>query len=94
MIFLWKLFWLPYGRVFRHRNMLSHFPVIGTFTRVLYIGVPAFLLARACGVLALPRPMMIALAGVALGLTISDTMHALADTASAIVKGQVRTLRR
>ena len=94
MIFLWRLFWLPYGLMFKHRNMLSLFPVIGTFTRLAYVGVPVFFVSQAFDIGAVPRPAVIVLGGMILGLAVSDTMHALADTASAIVKGQVRTLKR
>lgn len=36
--FLWLMLWYPYARVFKHRGV-SHWPIVGTLTRVLYLGV-------------------------------------------------------
>lgn len=46
--YLWTLFWLPYGIAFAHRGM-SHTIPQGTLSRVLYVGIPVFLLAWASG---------------------------------------------
>lgn len=75
------VFWLPYGLCFRHRTMLSHFPVIGTMTRVLYVGTPLVLVAWRLGVDFARIPHLVermALATV-IGVTVAETAHALAD---------------
>lgn len=36
--YLWFGFWYPYARAIKHRNWLSHAPVVGTLVRVAYIG--------------------------------------------------------
>ena len=42
------LLWWPYRRVVRHRGWLSHTPLLGTLTRLLYLGALA-LMALAIG---------------------------------------------
>jgi len=75
------VFWLPYGLCFRHRTMLSHFPVVGTMTRVLYVGVPALLVAWRLGVdfAKIPHIVERGVLAAVIGVTISETAHALAD---------------
>lgn len=34
---LWWVFWYPYSRLLAHRSVFSHFPVVGTLTRVGYV---------------------------------------------------------
>ena len=34
---IWRLFWRPYAVAFRHRSVGSHFPILSTFIRGLYI---------------------------------------------------------
>lgn len=36
--FLWRLYWMPYAKVFSHRSFFTHFPVVGTLIRLLYGG--------------------------------------------------------
>lgn len=36
---LWHLYWQPYARLLKHRSFFSHFPVIGTFGRLIYGGL-------------------------------------------------------
>jgi uncharacterized metal-binding protein len=38
-----QIIWRPYSRVFRHRG-LSHAPVIGTLTRIVYLGGVIYIL--------------------------------------------------
>ena len=35
------MIWWPYARVFRHRGV-SHMPLVGTFTRIAYLGCVAY----------------------------------------------------
>ena len=37
------LLWWPYRRVVRHRGWLSHTPLLGTLTRLLYLGALALM---------------------------------------------------
>ena len=39
-----RLLWRPYAHLFKHRG-LSHMPIVGTFTRVLYIVVVVYVLS-------------------------------------------------
>lgn len=38
--FLWVMFWYPYAVAFKHRSFYSHFPVVSTLIRVLYLLIP------------------------------------------------------
>lgn len=45
---LWWLFWLPYARSMRHRSPLSHWPIVSTIVRVIYLlAIPISILAVA-----------------------------------------------
>jgi len=35
---LWRLYWMPYAKVLRHRSIFSHTPVLGTLIRLVYGG--------------------------------------------------------
>lgn len=35
---LWQLYWKFYSKLIPHRSFISHFPVVGTFGRLLYGG--------------------------------------------------------
>ena len=74
-------FWLPYGLAFRHRHLLSHFPVIGTFTRVGYVGVILLLVAWRLGVdfTAIPRLVERTIVAVVIGVAVAEAAHAVAD---------------
>ena len=37
--YLWLLLWYPYAKLIPHRSPLSHFPVLGTAIRLLYLGI-------------------------------------------------------
>jgi uncharacterized metal-binding protein len=38
-----KFIWLPYGYLFRHRSVFTHFPFLSDFIRLLYLFVVVFL---------------------------------------------------
>lgn len=44
---LWRAFWWPFQRVTPHRHFISHFPVVGTFLRFLYLFCPLLLVILA-----------------------------------------------
>lgn len=74
-------FWLPYALCFRHRHILSHLPVIGTMTRVLYVGVPLLLAAWRLGIdfAAVPRWAERVALGAIVGVAVAEAGHAVAD---------------
>ena len=75
---LWQLFWYPYSRLFAHRG-LSHFPVIGTLTRVVYIGIIPYLVMRTPHI---PRELYFIIGG----MCISDVLHWAMDKTSTAIK--------
>jgi len=78
----WLMLWDIYARVCKHRGVLSHFPIIGTVGRVLYLELwdLAFWLARdqPAPVMVTPQQMRCAL-GAFIGLAVSDCLHWLMD---------------
>lgn len=42
---VWTMLWLLYRKVFKHRSFLSHFPLISTVIRILYLSVFYFLIS-------------------------------------------------
>jgi len=42
---LWFIYWFPYRKLLKHRSFLSHFPVISTFGRIVYISIPIVILS-------------------------------------------------
>ena len=47
---LLRLFWRPYAALFRHRG-LSHTPVVGSLTRILYMAVVIYVVVAAANAL-------------------------------------------
>jgi uncharacterized metal-binding protein len=37
---LWWIYWFPYRQILPHRSPFSHWPIIGTIGRLLYISIP------------------------------------------------------
>lgn len=68
---------LPYAIMFKHRGV-SHWPLIGTITRVLYLGLFA-IIAYLCWNVNLVKPVLPYLPLWFLGLVISDCGHFLRD---------------
>ena len=87
---LLRWYLLPYARLAKHRHV-SHWPVIGTLTRVFYLmvapTVACLLLALACGwdvplagnVAAVPVWLRLTFAGEVAGMMVSDVIHWLKD---------------
>lgn len=77
-------FWIvmfPYSRLLKHRSFLSHFPLIGTALRTLYVMVPVYVVMRLMG-LEVSGPFL----WVFIGLAISDTIHFVMDVISTSLK--------
>ncbi|MBI2952580.1 DUF2227 family putative metal-binding protein [bacterium] len=87
---LLRLFWRPYAALFRHRG-ISHVPVLGTLTRILYMAVVAYVAVAAANVLFDMKIRMsfrdLRAANWNLGLTalagvcLPDLLHVLTDRA-------------
>jgi uncharacterized metal-binding protein len=78
--FLWLMLWYPYARLIKHRSPISHFPILGTFGRLLYLFVAAAIPAYFGYRLKAPPDAFWPLFwwGVA-GLALSDTGHYVFD---------------
>lgn len=37
--YLWRLYWTPYAKILKHRSFWSHFPLVSTAIRVIYISL-------------------------------------------------------
>lgn len=80
--------WRPYARLFRHRGV-SHLPVIGTLTRVLYLGAVAYVVAATVeSLMGWTWPLALSdarvlwgpkTACVLVGLVAADLLHVAAD---------------
>ena len=73
--FLWVGFWYPYALLFRHRGV-SHWPLLGTFTRWLYLVGPLMWLVNYRAPL---EETLIAGAGIYVGLLLPDAAHFYED---------------
>ena len=67
---LWRAYWYPYSRIMPHRSFWSHFPVVSTLIRAVYVALPALLLGW--------RPTTVWW-WVLVGLIVSDTVHWVMD---------------
>jgi uncharacterized metal-binding protein len=71
--FLWCAIWYPYATMFSHRSFYTHFPIVSTLIRILYLFVPTFIILHLLGY-NIHIPWIYALFGF-IGLVISDTAH-------------------
>ena len=75
---LWVAMWFPYARAFRHRQA-SHWPVIGTAVRVIYLALLCILAAWLLNVhgatIGWPQVEPRYLTGAFVGLAASDMLH-------------------
>jgi uncharacterized metal-binding protein len=85
---IWFAFWWPYAKFIPHRSPLSHWPVLGTILRLLYIVIlstPIWFLITlfvfgSGESLPTPGPALKSwLWWATLGLLLSDTMHYIMD---------------
>ena len=78
----WLMLWDLYARICKHRGFLSHFPVVGTAGRILYLELWDCAFWRLRGqtepVVVTAAQMRLAL-GVFIGLAVSDILHWLMD---------------
>ncbi len=78
-----SILWLPYSLIFSHRG-ISHVPIIGTLTRIAYLGVLALIISlivvRDAGALERwLRAHQYELCWVAAGMFVADTLHTFLD---------------
>lgn len=79
--FLWTMLWYPYARLIKHRSPFSHFPILGTAGRLLYLLLLLLIPSFWGWHLIAPPPETIRLLLFALGgLALSDAAHWLLDT--------------
>lgn len=85
---MWFAFWWPYAWLIPHRSPISHWPVLGTLIRLVYILLlgsifwygASWLVTGAGAFLPSPNSKLIEWLGWALlGLTLSDALHFLMD---------------
>lgn len=85
---VWFAFWRPYAWFIPHRSPLSHWPVLGTMLRVLYmiaLSTPLwflltlFLFGAGQSLPAVSPALKESMSWALLGLMISDTMHYVMD---------------
>lgn len=76
-----RFIWEPYARILPHRSVVSHFPLIGTAGRLIYLAAIAapfvwlFELDALTAMAALRSELIAAL----VGLELSNSLHFLAD---------------
>ena len=74
---IWTMLWNPYRKAFKHRSFLSHFPLVSTCIRILYVGAFYFLIATPLKYLSslvrIDWPLFLWWAFV--GLVLADSMH-------------------
>lgn len=79
---LWVAMWFPYARAFRHRQT-SHWPVIGTAGRVIYLMLLCILVAWLLNVhgatIGWPQVESHYSIGAFVGLAVSDILHWMMD---------------
>lgn len=74
--FLWCSYWWLYARIIPHRSFWSHFPIVGTVIRTLYITIPIIGLCIWKGYAPnIPQFVIDILIGGFIGLSVSDTLH-------------------
>jgi uncharacterized metal-binding protein len=75
--FVWVMLWYPYARLCKHRSPLSHWPLLGTLGRLLYLGLWGGIALYFGWKPPLLPPMIFSWSVV--GLLISDTAHWIMD---------------
>ena len=77
---IWRLFWWPYARLSKHRGV-SHWPIIGTLLRVIYIIIIYFILAIVLSLIGIRVPLYFdPLAPYIAGLMLADFVHIVMDS--------------
>ena len=85
---LWVVLWYPYAWLIPHRSPFSHWPILGTFGRVLYLLGWLKLLGAILGIsvpvlVIVQQPLFMIWFG---GLAVADTAHFIMDVLSSKIK--------
>lgn len=84
---IWKMYWFPFCWATPHRHFISHFPVISTFIRVLYLTAPILVFI----VIFQPEiDLNTAIMPVFGGLVLVDSLHWAMDTLLSTTKRILR----
>ena len=75
----WRWAWYGYADQLTHRHILSHFPIVGTVGRLVYIAVIVTLMQLAVFRQVRFTPPLDVAAAWAAGMAASDTIHWLLD---------------
>jgi uncharacterized metal-binding protein len=89
-----RFIWWPYQKMLAHRCFLSHFPVISTILRIIYLlwtSVRAAAWETLFDWFPVLGPYLVVFI---LGMIFSDTLHAIFDTSSTELKTFFRGTRR
>lgn len=81
----WKLMWLPYSRFVPHRSWISHFPIISTIIRLVYLLVFVSPVLAIYWDWVIPNLRWFGMWFV--GLCLSDIFHFFADLISGDLNG-------
>ncbi len=84
---LWFAFWWPYAKFIPHRHPLSHWPLVGTLGRLLYLSIFGFILWLGVAIIfpgVSPPPTALpaipyGLRWAIVGLALADILHFLMD---------------
>lgn len=89
----WWLLWYLYSAAIPHRHPYSHFPVLGTFIRVMYLLFPICVVFALLATAELIDPREVFsyyqpyfFRWFVLGMIVSDTIHWLMDTAQSTTR--------
>lgn len=88
--FIWKWYWKPYSLLVPHRNWVSHFPIVSTFFRFLYLFLPFLVIFRVITPSYLPISWEKWLIPVFLGTVAADSLHFFMDILSTSIKRKLR----
>jgi uncharacterized metal-binding protein len=80
----WLIPWWLYGKLFKHRSFLSHFPAIGTLIRVIY-GIALIALASRFIPIHVQIPYGPWIFWSFVGLIVADTGHYITDILSTFI---------
>jgi uncharacterized metal-binding protein len=85
---LWYIFWWPYGKLLPHRSWISHFPVISTLIRLIYLFfLPIFIiLSTNTTQFGEILDFLYNIRHAIYGLVAADTLHFIMDIISTEIK--------
>lgn len=75
-----KMIWIPYQLMFQHRSIFSHGLIIGTFIRIIYVGLIPFLIIYFInGTNILVNINWYYILIISIGLEIGSAIHTISD---------------